>query len=282
MSILRHGSKPLWRPSGKKMDNGKRFKKDGVGTTSNIKDMSKKFNRPVEEFLDRLDGRIEWTCEHGVGHTVFAPKSMGKAGFIHGCDGCCKHIREVDAKIDEGRKDPSKVCKCSTCILFGECPNFEKPFDRIHELELAGKRLTEVNDVNCMSGQVEDIKSLQKLVEMLANRIKELESCSNCAHYSYDSDACEESCDKIQQKGKDFYSKEHNGCKEWKAIPQPLTIQPKPMIPLWKVFEILDYEAATEPYIFQGEKALEQLQKCMANGKLIMVSPNRVKQRLVS
>ena len=27
----------------------------------------------------RSDGRIEWLCEHGVGH----------GNHIHGCDGCC-------------------------------------------------------------------------------------------------------------------------------------------------------------------------------------------------
>lgn len=39
--------------------------------------------------LIRNDGRIELGCEHGVGHTIWAPKTMGKAGYTHGCDGCC-------------------------------------------------------------------------------------------------------------------------------------------------------------------------------------------------
>jgi hypothetical protein len=50
----------------------------------------------ASELNYREDGRIEWVCKHGIGHTIFAPKQMGKAGFIHGCDGCesdiiCKH-----------------------------------------------------------------------------------------------------------------------------------------------------------------------------------------------
>jgi len=27
----------------------------------------------------RADGRMEWICEHGVGH----------GNHVHGCDGCC-------------------------------------------------------------------------------------------------------------------------------------------------------------------------------------------------
>lgn len=45
----------------------------------------------------RGDGRIEWVCEHGVGHTIWAPKEQGDAGYVHGCDGCC-----ADLKINKG------------------------------------------------------------------------------------------------------------------------------------------------------------------------------------
>lgn len=41
------------------------------------------------DFMRRADGRIEWLCEHGVGHPVFAQRVQGEAGYIHGCDGCC-------------------------------------------------------------------------------------------------------------------------------------------------------------------------------------------------
>ena len=48
--------------------------------------------RPI---LHRGDGRVEWMCSHGVGHTVgvipgkFNIESWGKSWGIHGCDGCC-------------------------------------------------------------------------------------------------------------------------------------------------------------------------------------------------
>lgn len=37
----------------------------------------------------RLDGRVEWICSHGVGHTIWYPKG---SSAIHGCDGCCKKL----------------------------------------------------------------------------------------------------------------------------------------------------------------------------------------------
>jgi hypothetical protein len=45
----------------------------------------------------RSDGRIEWVCKHGVGHTVWASKKLGKSGYTYGCDGCCsKKYSEVE------------------------------------------------------------------------------------------------------------------------------------------------------------------------------------------
>ena len=35
------------------------------------------------------DGRLEWVCEHGIGHTVYAPEDLD---LVHGCDGCCEDI----------------------------------------------------------------------------------------------------------------------------------------------------------------------------------------------
>jgi hypothetical protein len=43
-----------------------------------------------EEISWRRDGRLEWICEHGVGHTVYEPKGKD---YIHGCDGCCKKVK---------------------------------------------------------------------------------------------------------------------------------------------------------------------------------------------
>lgn len=55
----------------------------------------------------RADGRLEWVCSHGVGHTVWIPSHIYKtvetlkagdqekidAWFSHGCDGCCKEVK---------------------------------------------------------------------------------------------------------------------------------------------------------------------------------------------
>ncbi len=58
-----------------------------------------------KDLLVRGDGRVEWLCEHGVGHTIALPgkavreiiqrdefdgrKASVDAWFSHGCDGCC-------------------------------------------------------------------------------------------------------------------------------------------------------------------------------------------------
>ena len=38
-----------------------------------------------ENITIRLDGRIEYGCEHGVGHTIYSPNG----DYLHGCEGCC-------------------------------------------------------------------------------------------------------------------------------------------------------------------------------------------------
>lgn len=43
-----------------------------------------------KDLLWRADGRLEWICEHGVGHTVYELKDWG---YIHGCDGCCQDVK---------------------------------------------------------------------------------------------------------------------------------------------------------------------------------------------
>lgn len=50
---------------------------------------AKKFGRPVVEFNQRADGRLEWVCKHSVGHTVWDPSGRP---LIHGCDGCCNFM----------------------------------------------------------------------------------------------------------------------------------------------------------------------------------------------
>lgn len=48
----------------------------------------------IEKFVNREDGRREQLCEHGIGHTVYAPdylkKAWGETWDWHGCDGCCE------------------------------------------------------------------------------------------------------------------------------------------------------------------------------------------------
>jgi len=58
-----------------------------------IETMSKRYGRNQKEFVKRTDGRIEWICEHGIGHTVWYPKNLSAT---HGCDGCCKKLNGVE------------------------------------------------------------------------------------------------------------------------------------------------------------------------------------------
>lgn len=46
-------------------------------------------NYPESECITRGDGRKEWICKHGVGHTISNPNDWGEWSFAHGCDGCC-------------------------------------------------------------------------------------------------------------------------------------------------------------------------------------------------
>lgn len=43
-----------------------------------------------DKFVLRLDGRIEWICDHGIGHPVWFADKADKAWGIHRCDGCCE------------------------------------------------------------------------------------------------------------------------------------------------------------------------------------------------
>ena len=58
-----------------------------------LEELSKKYNLPIEDLQTRLDGRVEWVCEHGVGHTIYNPNNWGKYSYTHGCDGCCNNIK---------------------------------------------------------------------------------------------------------------------------------------------------------------------------------------------
>ena len=78
----------------------------------NIKEIAKKFNRPEKEFIRRLDGRIEWQCKHGCGHTVWAPKIKQDNGtyyenYTHCCDWCCLQLYDNRRRCNE-QKRPEK------------------------------------------------------------------------------------------------------------------------------------------------------------------------------
>ena len=52
---------------------------------------------PDLKFKFRIDGRLEYICPHGIGHTVYAPPILQDDGtyyrdYVHGCDGCCKNV----------------------------------------------------------------------------------------------------------------------------------------------------------------------------------------------
>jgi len=46
----------------------------------------------LKETLVRMDGRVEWICPCGTGHTIAVPKQYEKqdAWWAHGCCGCCE------------------------------------------------------------------------------------------------------------------------------------------------------------------------------------------------
>lgn len=59
-------------------------------TYEDNKQIMKIKQKPKPQFTinRRADGRIELVCEHGVGHTVYAPNN----NYIHGCDSCCRRL----------------------------------------------------------------------------------------------------------------------------------------------------------------------------------------------
>jgi hypothetical protein len=49
-----------------------------------------------DELEYRADGRVEWTCQHGIGHTIYSMEG----DFVHGCDGCCLLIKGIEDDVD--------------------------------------------------------------------------------------------------------------------------------------------------------------------------------------
>ena len=60
-----------------------------------IERLAIEYGVPEHRLVQRIDGRIEWICKHGVGHTIYHPKGeYYKTGFVHCCDGCCKQLKK--------------------------------------------------------------------------------------------------------------------------------------------------------------------------------------------
>ena len=51
-----------------------------------------------KDVITRADGRKEWICEHGVGHTIEVPEEHKdkSSWWSHGCDGCCNRGNKDD------------------------------------------------------------------------------------------------------------------------------------------------------------------------------------------
>jgi len=95
-----------------------------------IKKIASMLNVPLEELQYRMDGRIEWECEHGVGHTVYAPAVKQDGGgmyrnMLHGCcgHGCCSRLPKIDLEVFEGKKNICPSCgnNLSWNNKFGYC-----------------------------------------------------------------------------------------------------------------------------------------------------------------
>ena len=51
-----------------------------------------------------MDGRLEYFCKHGVGHTIYAPFNSS-VDFIPGCDGCCEDLDVYDGNLKRIEKE---------------------------------------------------------------------------------------------------------------------------------------------------------------------------------
>ena len=52
-----------------------------------ILELAKKYKKKPNTFQQKEDGRIEWVCKHGIGHTVYGND------MTHCCDGCCIKLK---------------------------------------------------------------------------------------------------------------------------------------------------------------------------------------------
>jgi len=71
------------------------------------KKLANDFDVKIEELNVRADGRIEWVCEHSVGHTIWFPKGSDS---VHGCDGCCQNLKKQKGQKQENDLKPCPLC----------------------------------------------------------------------------------------------------------------------------------------------------------------------------
>lgn len=58
--------------------------------------MSKKEEEfKMKNIIQRADGRLEWTCEHSVGHTIYSDNN----NYTHCCDFCCRKIYKLQKEL---------------------------------------------------------------------------------------------------------------------------------------------------------------------------------------
>jgi len=47
------------------------------------------FIKDEDDIVYRMDGRVEWVCEDGIGHTIYSLDN----NFVHGCNGNCSKLK---------------------------------------------------------------------------------------------------------------------------------------------------------------------------------------------
>lgn len=55
--------------------------------------MSEEFK--MKNIIKRADGRLEWTCEHGINHTIYSDNDK----YDHTCDVCCRKIEKLQKEL---------------------------------------------------------------------------------------------------------------------------------------------------------------------------------------
>lgn len=124
-----------------------------------IVEMSQKYSKDLDEFLMRGDGRCEWVCNHGVGHTVF--------GYgTHGCDGCCSKLKDKKV-IDMKKESLKRLANYDTPLILGTVDE-DKPKelyqDRLTIVDETG-RIYERHNIKILESIQDDGKTLKLFIE---------------------------------------------------------------------------------------------------------------------